>query len=118
MKAVRLHLSDSAIGAKTWNAGVDASWGSDCIPLMTMHKSKGLECDAILFMGPDDQSWWSHSLTNPDGLATFFVAFSPVKNGSIFTFFEEQRGCQKGVADLYALLSSAGVREEDFRRPD
>lgn len=80
------------------------------MPLMTVHKSKGLEYDTILFVGLDDAMWWSHSAGNPEGIATFFVALSRAKQRAVFTFCRE-RGQRNRVADLYALLTAAGVSE-------
>jgi superfamily I DNA/RNA helicase len=77
---------------------------------MTVHKSKGLEYHTILFVGLDDDAWWSHSPKNLDGLATFFVALSRAKQRALFTFCEE-RGRREKVAEFYRLLAKAGVRE-------
>src|SRR5690606_36598158 len=61
LEAFRLHLSACAEGAVDWIACLDRFEGIDQIPLMTVHKSKGLEYDTILFVGLDDTMWWSHS---------------------------------------------------------
>ena len=42
---------------------------------MTVHKSKGLEYDTVIFMGLDDSAWWSYSSANPEGKATFSLDF-------------------------------------------
>ena len=77
---------------------------------MTVHKSKGLEYDTMIFVGLDDQMWWSYSPHNPEGMATFFVALSRAKQRAIFTFCRA-RGERVRVAALYDLLSHAGVPE-------
>jgi len=56
----------------------------------SVHKSKGLEYDTMIFIGLDDENWWSHSRNNPDGLATFFVALSRAKQRALFTFCRER----------------------------
>jgi hypothetical protein len=43
VEAFGLHLAASAVGAATWSACLDAFEGVSQIPLMTVHKSKGLE---------------------------------------------------------------------------
>jgi hypothetical protein len=106
----RLHLSSCAVGSPDWAICFDRFAGADDVPLMTVHKSKGLEYDTILFVGLDDKMWWSHSAGNPEGIATFFVALSRAKQRAIFTFCRE-RGQRTRVADLYALLTLAGVPE-------
>jgi len=110
VEAFELHLASCADEAADWLACLDAFEGIDQLPLMTVHKSKGLEYDTILFVGLDDQAWWSHRPDNPEGLATFFVALSRAKQRAIFVFCQE-RGQRQRVADLYHLLADAGVPE-------
>lgn len=110
VEAFSQHLAACADGAADWMACVDAFEGAGQIPLMTVHKSKGLEYDTIIFVGLDDQAWWSHTPGNPEGLATFFVALSRAKQRAIFAFCQE-RGQRRRVAELYQLLTDAGVPE-------
>ena len=93
-----------------WTDCLDRFEGVNQIPLMTVHKSKGLEYDTILFVGLDDAMWWSYSPRNPEGIATFFVALSRAKQRAIFTFCRA-RGDRTRIADLYRLLRDAGVAE-------
>ena len=109
-EAFRLHFVASATSATNWVECLDNYEGIDHVPLLTVHKSKGLEYDTILFIGLDDRMWWSHSAGNPEGISTFFVALSRAKQRAIFTFCEA-RGSREGVADLYQLLADAGVPE-------
>jgi superfamily I DNA/RNA helicase len=113
VEAFGLHLAACADGAADWSACLDAFEGISQIPLMTVHKSKGLEYDTIVFVGLDDQAWWSHAPGNPEGLATFFVALSRAKQRAIFAFCQA-RGQRRRVADLYQLLTDAGVPEIDI----
>lgn len=106
------YLAESAKSATTWEACVDSFEGVGQIPLMTVHKSKGLEYDTVVFLGLDDQTWWSHTPGNAEGLATFFVALSRAKQRAIFTFCSE-RGRRVKVDELFKLLTSAGVLEID-----
>lgn len=108
--AFRRHLAASVDGAATWTDALDAFEGVEQIPLMTVHKSKGLEYDTIVFVGLDDQAWWAHRPGNPEGLATFFVALSRAKQRAIFAFCRE-RGQRQRVAELFQLLTDAGVPE-------
>jgi superfamily I DNA/RNA helicase len=105
------HLVSSAETTESWSDCIDAFEGKEQIPLMTVHKSKGLEYDTILFVGLDDSTWWSYSPANPEGLSTFFVALSRAKQRAIFTFCQA-RGNRKKIADLYKLLADAGVQEQ------
>lgn len=108
--AFRRHLAASAEGAESWTSGLDAFEGVHQVPLMTVHKSKGLEYDTILFVGLDDRAWWAHTPGDPEGLATFFVALSRAKQRAIFAFCQE-RGQRIRVAELFQLLTDAGVPE-------
>jgi len=110
VEAFRLHLAASTTGVATWSACMDGFEGLSQIPLMTVHISKGLEYDTIVFVGLDDQAWWSHTPGNREGLATFFVALSRAKQRAIFAFCQE-RGQRRRVADLFQLLTDAGVPE-------
>jgi superfamily I DNA/RNA helicase len=108
--AFQKHLVASANSAATWTVCLDAFEGLGQIPLMTVHKSKGLEYDTIVFIGLDDQTWWAHAPGNLEGLATFFVALSRAKQRSIFAFCQE-RGQRRRIAELFQLLTDAGVPE-------
>lgn len=110
VEAFKLHLVASASAAASWSECLDAFEGVDRVPLMTVHKSKGLEYDTIVFIGLDDDAWWAHIPGNPEGLATFFVALSRAKQRAIFSFCQE-RGLRRKVAELYQLLTDAGVPE-------
>jgi superfamily I DNA/RNA helicase len=110
MEAFSLHLQQTAVPGTSWATCIDQLSGLNDIPLMTVHKSKGLEYDTILFVGLDDRSWWSHTPKNPEGIATFFVALSRARQRAIFMFCEG-RGTRERVSELYQLLLDAGVEE-------
>lgn len=110
LEAFCLHFFASADGAADWTACLDAFEGVNQIPMMTVHKSKGLEYDTIVFVGLDDQAWWAHTPGDPEGVAAFFVALSRAKQRAIFAFCQE-RGARNNVAELYQLLTDAGVPE-------
>ncbi len=109
-EAFALHLVGCAEGAPSWRECVDAFEGVSLMPMMTVHKSKGLEFDTIVFVGLDDDAWWSHKPGDLEGLATFFVALSRAKQRAIFSFCQD-RGDRVRVAELFNLLTTAGVPE-------
>ena len=94
----------------SWAGCIDEFDGVNHIPLMTIHKSKGLEFDTTIFMGIDDNAWWSYQSGDSEGLSTFFVALSRAKQRAIFSYCQ-QRGHRSRVSDFYTLLASAGVQE-------
>lgn len=110
IEAFSLHLQQAAAETATWAACIERYVGANDVPMMTVHKSKGLEYDTVFFVGLDDQSWWSHTPGNPDGIATFFVALSRAKQRAVFLFCE-RRGGRRKVSELYELLTHAGVEE-------
>ncbi|KMO11415.1 UvrD-helicase domain-containing protein [Methylobacterium indicum] len=110
LEAFCIHFLGCADGAPNWTSCLDAFEGLNQIPMMTVHKSKGLEYDTIIFVGLDDRAWWSHTPGDPEGIAAFFVALSRAKQRAIFSFCQ-QRGQRNNIAELYQLLTKAGVPE-------
>lgn len=102
------HLGECMAGAMDWSGVLDEFEGTDSVPLMTVHKSKGLEYHTVIFVGLDDSAWWNFKKGPDEGRATFFVAFSRAKQRVLFTFCEEN-GNRANIASLYDLLASAGV---------
>lgn len=102
------HLLASAAKTHDWCAALDAYDGTNALPLMTLHKSKGLEYHTVIFVGLDDDAWWSYTQDPVDATAGFFVAFTRAKQRVIFTYSPE-RGQRTKVAPLYKLLDTAGV---------
>ena len=103
------HLCASAVDADDWTETLDVYEGKHAIPLMTIHKSKGLEFHTAIFIGLDDKAWWSFTNDPVEGKAGFFVAFSRAKQRVVFTYCPS-RGNRKKIAPLYDLLKSAGVK--------
>ena len=103
------HLCVSAVGANDWIKTLDAYEGIHSIPLMTIHKSKGLEYHTVMFVGLDDSAWWSFTKDPIEGTAGFFVAFSRAKQRVIFTYCPS-RGSRDKIATLYELLKFSGVK--------
>jgi superfamily I DNA/RNA helicase len=111
-EAFYAHLTDSATTQESWTAAIDVFEGVDHVPLMTVHKSKGLEYDTTLFLGLDDDAWWSYKPGDREGLATFFVALSRAKQRAVFCYCADRRTLR--VRELHQLLLNAGVREHDL----
>ena len=103
------HLTSSSGGDIEWPSALDAYEGIHAIPLMTIHKSKGLEYHTVIFVGLDDDAWWSFSRNQIEATAGFFVAFTRAKQRVVFTYCA-QRGARTNIATLYMLLMRAGVK--------
>lgn len=92
-----------------WDQAIDDFEGIDSVPILTIHKSKGLEYDTVVFIGLDDHAWWSFPSQPEESRSAFFVAFSRAKQRVVFTYCKA-RGGQKNISSLYDLLQSAGVQ--------
>ena len=108
VKAIALHLGTSLRGAYTWAEALDDYEGVDAVPLMTVHKAKGLEYHTVVFVGLDDGAWWSFAQDQIEGTAGFFGAFTRAKQRVVFTYCA-RRGTRTGIATLYDLLKIAGI---------
>ncbi|QOG06420.1 ATP-dependent helicase [Aureimonas sp. OT7] len=109
LDAAAVHLSRSSASSGDWSTALDAYEGVHAIPLMTIHKSKGLEYHSVIFIGLDDGAWWSFANDQIEATAGFFVAFTRAKQRVVFTYCA-RRGARSKIATLYGLLEKAGVR--------
>ncbi len=107
-EAVASHLQASSAEQPEWRPALDIYEGLDLLPLMTIHKSKGLEYHTVIFVGLDDGAWWSFSRDQVEATAGFFVAFTRAKQRVLFTYCPT-RGHRNTIATLYELLQRAGV---------
>lgn len=109
LDAAAVHLYASSVSGGDWSTALDAYEGVYAIPLMTIHKSKGLEYHSVIFIGLDDGAWWSFANDQLEATAGFFVAFTRAKQRVVFTYCG-RRGARSTIAALYGLLEKAGVR--------
>jgi superfamily I DNA/RNA helicase len=109
IEAATLHLEASCKSAETWEQALDVYEGIDAIPLMTIHKSKGLEYHTVIFVGLDDSAWFAFQSQTKEEMCGFFVAFTRAKQRAIFSYCST-RAQRTTIAPLYTLLKSAGVK--------
>jgi DNA helicase-2/ATP-dependent DNA helicase PcrA len=104
-----------------WNEALDELEGMNAVPIMTIHKSKGLEYHTVVFVGFEDSAFWNFHKKPTEETCTFFVAFSRAKNRVVFTFCERRAKPADAppepqhrttVGPLYAILEEAGVHIE------
>jgi ATP-dependent exoDNAse (exonuclease V) beta subunit len=50
------------------------------VQIMTIHKSKGLEHHTVIFVGLDDDAWWSLDKQPEESRSSFFVASHALSN--------------------------------------
>ncbi|WP_029292793.1 UvrD-helicase domain-containing protein [Chryseobacterium hispalense] len=71
---------------------LDMLVGKDTIPVMTIHKSKGLEYHTVIFIGLEDGAFWSFERQPDEDKCAFFVALSRAKERVVFTFSKQRTG--------------------------
>lgn len=76
--------------------------GKDSVPIMTIHKSKGLEYNTIIFVGLEDGAFWSFEKQPDEDKCAFFVALSRAEERVAFTF-------SKTRADKYGRIRNQGI---------
>lgn len=98
-------------------AALDCVLGKQSVPVLTIHKSKGLEYHTVLFVGLEDGAFWSFANQPEEDKCTFFVAASRAKQRVVFTFSESRPDKygnnrsqnQTVIAPLYAALRQSGI---------
>ena len=117
-------LAQARAKTATWIEALDELIGLHTIPVMSIHKSKGLEYHTVVFIGLEDFQFRGFREGNDiEEESSFFVAFSRAKHRALFTF-AGQRPDAKGrmmfqrrehVSSIYTLLQDAGVYMERFK---
>ncbi len=106
--------------AKTFLDALNQFLGLDTIPVMTVHKSKGLEYHTIVFVGLEDGAFWSFNTQPDEDKSTFFVALSRAKLRVIFTFSKKREGfrftnqARQSIRVIFEELEKAGVNIRSF----
>jgi ATP-dependent DNA helicase UvrD/PcrA len=106
---------------RSWTDALDEADGINCVPIMTTHKSKGLEYNSVVFIGLEDGAHWKFKENPSEEQCGFFVTLSRAKERVVFTFSSVRtrretprvQG-QTEIATLYELLKEAGVEVENI----
>ncbi|MFD2903797.1 UvrD-helicase domain-containing protein [Sphingobacterium anhuiense] len=95
---------------------LDMLMGKDTIPVMTIHKSKGLEYHTVIFIGLEDGAFWSFDAQPDEDKCAFFVALSRAKERIVFTFSQKRQGkfglqqqSYKKIQILFQELNKSGI---------
>lgn len=103
----------------SWKEAIADFEGVDSIPMMTMHKSKGLEYHTIVFVGLEDSALFGWDRDAREERCGFFVALSRAKKRAVFTFSGQRRlrfgwevQTRRKIENLYKLLQDAGINPE------
>ncbi len=90
--------------AASFSEAVEAVEGKNVVRLMTIHKSKGLEYNTVIFTELNDDAFWN----NDDDVNVFFVALSRARERLKFSLTEDSRGL-RNVAKFLEKLEQSGV---------
>lgn len=92
IKEVQDELINNYTSFDNMIATLDILVGKDTIPVMTIHKSKGLEYHTVIFIGLEDGAFWTFQQQEDEDKCAFFVALSRAKERVIFTFSKKRQG--------------------------
>lgn len=90
-----------------WSDIVSRFKGEKSIPIMTIHKSKGLEYEVVYFLGLEDSAFWNFKKQPEENKSVFYVALSRAKSSLIFTYCKNRNGRQEynsSINEIYSLL--------------
>lgn len=113
-------LIEAELERTVWDDVVDAVRGIGAVSIMTMHKSKGLEFDTVIFLGLEDNSLWGYQRNRNEETCGLFVALSRAKERCVFTFCRkrlDRRGNEQSqtritIRRIYELFKQSGVEVE------
>ena len=95
-----------------WLDIVSSFKGENSIPIMTIHKSKGLEYEAVYFLGLEDSAFWNFNNQPEEDKSAFFVALSRAKSYLIFTYCKLRNNRSqnnRNINEIYSLLIQSSL---------
>ncbi|EIQ81939.1 UvrD-helicase domain-containing protein [Streptococcus canis] len=95
-----------------WLDIVSSFKGENSIPIMTIHKSKGLEYEAVYFLGLEDSAFWNFNNQPEEDKSAFFVALSRAKSHLIFTYCKLRNNRaqnNRNINEIYSLLTQSNL---------
>lgn len=111
-------LWDEFVEMGDWAKAIDNFEGKNSIPIMTIHKSKGLEFDTIFFVGLEDAAFWNFRNQPEEDRCAFFVALSRAKRRIDFTFsrnrpagFSSLQG-HEVISEFYDMFEDLDILEQ------
>lgn len=119
-KFEELFFAEYVAACGDWPLAIENFCGEHSIPIMTIHKSKGLEYSAVYFVGLEDSAFWSFRTQPDEDRCTFFVALSRAKEAVTFTFCKQRsslsypRQKHNEINEFFDLLQRPGVAEVKY----
>jgi len=99
---------------KDWISALECLLGKGIIPIMTIHKSKGLEFEVVIFIGLEDKAFFHYRENSNEELCNFFVALSRAKKFNIFTHCDKRYNLPQSIIninEIYDIFSRSGVKQ-------
>lgn len=100
-----------------WVRALENFKGKDSIPIMTVHKSKGLEYECIFFIGLEDGAFWNFNKQRSEEFCAFFVALSRARKRLDFTYCENRsltkysNQSKSSINEFYNILNDSEIVE-------
>lgn len=97
-----------------WHLAIENFCGAHSIPIMTIHKSKGLEYSSVYFIGLEDSAFWNFSKQPEEDRCAFFVALSRAKKAVTFTYCNRRSNITQHhnvINEFFDLLRQPGMAE-------
>ncbi|EOA3011331.1 UvrD-helicase domain-containing protein [Enterococcus faecalis] len=97
-----------------WDKAIENFVGENSVSIMTIHKSKGLEYEAIYFVGLEDGAFWNFRNQPEEDRRAFFVAISRAKEFLTFSFCKHRSGTKfpnqkhNTINEFFELLQKPG----------
>lgn len=104
-------------GCGKWQLAIENFKGENSIPIMTIHKSKGLEYDIVFFIGLEDGAFWNFDNQRNEEFCAFFVALSRAKKRVDFTYSASRSFTRypeqyiNKISEFYSILKESEVVE-------
>lgn len=114
-KFEKLFFEELAAACGDWQLAIENFCGYHSIPIMTIHKSKGLEYTAVYFVGLEDSAFWNFKKQPEEDRCAFFVALSRAKESITFTFCKQRNNLRypmqrhADINEFFDLLQKPGV---------
>ncbi len=102
-------LREYCMDSDNWEEVLDLIEGKGQIPLMTIHKSKGLEFQIVIVFGLDENNWRYFDFKNEEELNAFYVAITRAKEKVVITTLNEENSA---FQKLFDILRSSNVKYE------
>lgn len=100
-----------------WLLAIENFCGKHSVPIMTIHKSKGLEYSSVYFVGLEDSAFWNFKKQPEEDRCAFFVALSRAKKSVTFTYCKRRSNLKSpnqfhtDINEFFVLLQEPGMAE-------